>query len=72
MSVHKRANNDTYYVSYRDAGGRQRTKTFAIAGQLCRCAPTVSSTAAHMPEAGFALPRHCCCCVSCCHMLLTA
>ena len=28
MSVHKRANNGTYYVSYRDAGGRQRTKTF--------------------------------------------
>ena len=28
MSVHKRANNDTYYVAYRDADGRQHTKTF--------------------------------------------
>ena len=28
MSVHKRLSNDTYYVSYRDADGRQRTKTF--------------------------------------------
>ena len=28
MSVHKRANNGTYYVAYRDAAGRQHTKTF--------------------------------------------
>ncbi|MEL7641833.1 MAG: site-specific integrase [Solidesulfovibrio sp.] len=28
MSVHKRPNNDTYYVAYRDAERRQRTKNF--------------------------------------------
>jgi len=28
MSVHKRNNNDTYYVAYRDENGRQHTKTF--------------------------------------------
>ncbi|KHK01326.1 tyrosine-type recombinase/integrase [Desulfovibrio sp. TomC] len=28
MSVHKRSNNGTYFVSYRDADGKQRTKTF--------------------------------------------
>jgi len=28
MSVHKRSNNGTYYVAYRDGNGRQHTKTF--------------------------------------------
>ena len=28
MSVHKRNNNGTYYVAYRDENGRQHTKTF--------------------------------------------
>ena len=28
MSVHKRINNGTYYVAYRDGNGRQHTRSF--------------------------------------------
>ena len=28
MSVHKRSNNGTYYVAYRDGNGRQHTRSF--------------------------------------------